>query len=112
MRDSFAKEFNTVVNLWGFFFESEILDENQYNLYLDSETFTKFDAFKHLYSNPIFEANKFFSVLIINTFFNCEVYIDLLKNYFSFNPLFNLENNPQVLSKCENIISKKVYDSM
>ena len=112
MRDSFAKEFNTVVNLWGFFFESEILDENQYNLYLDSETFTKFDAFKHLYSNPIFEANKFFSVLIINTFFNCEVYIDLLKNYFSFNPLFNLENNPQVLSNCEKIISKKVYDSM
>ena len=112
MRDSFAKEFNTVVNLWGFFFESELLDESQYNLYLDSETFTKFDAFKHLYTNPIFEANKFFSVLIINTFFNCEVYIDLLKNYFSFNPLFNIENNPQVLSNCEKIISKKVYDSM
>ena len=112
MRDSFAKEFNTVVNLWGFFFESELLDESQYNLYLDSETFTKFDAFKHLYTNPIFEANKFFSVLIINTFFNCEVYIDLLKNYFSFNPLFNIENNPQALSNCEKIISKKVYDSM
>ena len=112
MRDSFAKEFNAVVNLWGFFFESELLDETQYNLYLDSETFTNFDAFKFLYTNPIFEANKFFSVLIINTFFNCEIYIDLLKNYFSFNPLFNLENNPQILSKCEKIISKKVYDSM
>ena len=112
MRDSFAKEFNTVVSVWEFFFESDILDENQYNLYLDSETFTKFDAFKHLDSNPIFEANKFFSVLIINTFFNCEVYIDLLKNYFSFNPLFNIENNPQVLSNCEKIISKKVYDLM
>jgi hypothetical protein len=112
MRDSFAKEFNTVVSVWEFFFESDLLDETQYNLYLDSETFTKFDAFQHLNDNPIFEANKFFSVLIINTFFNCEVYIDLLKNYFSFNPLFNLENNPQVLSKCENIISKKVYDSM
>ena len=112
MRDSFAKEFNTVVNLWGFFFESELLDEKQYNLYLDSETFSKFDAFKFLYSNSIFEANKFFSVLIINTFFNCEIYIDLLKNYFSFNPLFNLENNPQTLSNCEKIISKKVYDSM
>ena len=112
MRDSFAKEFNTVVSLWGFFFESELLDETQYNLYLDSETFTKFDAFKYLNSNPIFEANKFFSVLIINTFFNCEVYIDLLKNFFSYNPMFNLENNPTVLSNCEKIISKKVYDSM
>ena len=112
MRDSFAKEFNTVLNLWGFFFESELLDETQYNLYLDSETFNKFDAFKYLYTSPIFEANKFFSVLIINTFFNCEVYIDLLKNYFSFNPLFNLENSPQTLNNCEKIISKKVYDSM
>ena len=112
MRDSFAKEFNTVVSLWGFFFESELLDENQYNLYLDSETFTKFDAFKYLNSNPIFEANKFFSVLIINTFFNCEVYIDLLKNFFSYNPMFNLENSPSTLSNCEKIISKKVYDSM
>ena len=112
MRDSFAKEFNTVVSLWGFFFESELLDETQYNLYLDSETFTKFDAFKYLNSNPIFEANKFFSVLIINTFFNCEVYIDLLKNYFSYNPMFNLENSPTILSNCEKIISKKVYDSM
>ena len=112
MRDSFAKEFNTVVSLWGFFFESELLDETKYNLYLDSETFTKFDAFKYLNSNFIFEANKFFSVLIINTFFNCEVYIDLLKNFFSFNPMFNLENSPTVLSNCEKIISKKVYDSM
>ena len=112
MRDSFAKEFNTVVSLWGFFFESELLDENQYNLYLDSETFAKFDAFKYLNSNPIFEANKFFSVLIINTFFNCEVYIDLLKNFFSYNPMFNLENSPSTLSNCEKIISKKVYDSM
>ena len=112
MRDSFAKEFNTVVSLWGFFFESDLLDETQYNFYLDTETFSKFDAFKHLYSNSIFEANKFFSVLIINTFFNCEVYIDLLKNYFSFNPLFNLENDPNILSKCEKIISKKVYESM
>ena len=112
MRDSFAKEFNTVVSVWEFFFESDLLDETQYNLYLDSETFTKFDAFQHLNDNPIFEANKFFSVLIINTFFNCEVYIDLLKNYFSFNPLFNLENNPKMLSNCEKIISKKVYDLM
>ena len=112
MRDSFAREFNSVVSAWEFFFESDLLDEAQYNLYLDSETFAKFDAFKHLNENPIFEANKFFSVLIINTFFNCEVYIDLLKNYFSFNPLFNLESNPQMLSNCEKIISKKVYDLM
>ena len=112
MRDSFAKEFNSLVNLWGFFFESETLDEEKFNLNLDSETFTNFDAFKHLNSDIIFEANKFFSVFIINTFFNCDIYIDLLKNFFSFNPLFNLENDPNALNNCEKIISKKVYDSM
>ena len=112
MRDSFAKEFNSLVSLWGFFFESEILDESKFNLYLDSETFTHFDAFKYLNSDFIFEANKFFSVFIINAFFNCEIYIDLLKNYFSFNPLFNIENDQNTLNKCEKIISKKVYDSM
>ena len=112
MGDSFAKEFNTVVGLWGFFFESEILDESKYNLYLDSETFIKFDAFNYLHSDFIFEANKFFSTLIVNSFFNCEMYIDLLKNFFSFNPLFNLENDINMLNKCEKLISKKVYDSM
>ena len=49
MRDSFAKEFNSLVNLWGFFFESETLDESKFNLSLDSETFSNFDAFKYLY---------------------------------------------------------------
>ena len=112
MRDSFAKEFNSLVNLWGFFFESETLDEAKFNLNLDKETFNNFDAFKHLDSDIIFEANKFFSVFIINTFFNCDIYIDLLKNYFSYNPLFNLENDQNMLNNCERIISKKVYDSM
>ena len=112
MRDSFAKEFNSLVNIWGLFFESETLDEAKFNLYLDSETFNNFDAFKHLNSDIIFEANKFFSVFIINSFFNCDIYIDLLKNFFSFNPLFNLENDQNALNNCERIISKKVYDSM
>jgi hypothetical protein len=40
------------------------------------------------------------------------MYIDLLKNFFSFNPLFNLENDINMLNKCEKLISKKVYDSM
>ena len=112
MRDSFAKEFNSLVSIWGYFFESEILDESKFNLFLDSETFNNFDAFQHLNSDFIFEANKFFTVFIVNAFFNCDIYIDLLKNYFSFNPLFNLENDQNALNKCEKIISKKVYDSM
>ena len=112
MRDSFAKEFNSLVNLWGFFFESETLDESKFNLSLDSETFSNFDAFKYLNSDIIFEANKFFSIFIVNSFFNCEIYIDLLKNFFSYNPLFNIEKDPNALENCEKIISKKVYDSM
>ena len=112
MRDSFAREFNSVVNMWAVFFESNFLNDEKYNLYLDSDTFLNYDPFDHLYSEPIYEANKFFSVLIMNTFFNFEVYIDLLKNYFSYNPLFNIEKYPNALSNCERIISKKVFDSM
>ena len=112
MRDCFAKEFNALVGIWGYFLENEILDDTKFNLHLDSETFYDFDAFKLLNSEFIFEANKFFSVFIANTFFNCDIYIDLLKNFFSFNPLFNIENDQNVLNKCEKIISKKVYDSM
>ena len=112
MRDCFSKEFNALVGIWGYFLENEILDDTKFNLHLDSETFYDFDAFKLLNSEFIFEANKFFSVFIANTFFNCDIYIDLLKNFFSFNPLFNIENDQNVLNKCEKIISKKVYDSM
>ena len=62
MRDSFAKEFNALVSIWGYFFESEILDEAKFNLFLDSETFNNFDAFQHLNSDFIFQIQIFSNI--------------------------------------------------
>ena len=112
MRDTFANEFNNMVEMWEIFFQSDLLDEKKYNLYLDSDTFLHYDAFTKLYSDPIYEANKFFSCCILNTFFNCDIYIDDLLSYFNESPVFNLEKSSKNYSEIESIVSRKVYDSM
>lgn len=112
MRDTFANEFNNMVEMWEIFFQSDLVDEKKYNLYLDSDTFLNYDAFKKLYSDPIYEANKFFSCIILNTFFNCDLYIDQLTGYFNESPIFNLEKNTKKYTDCVSIVSMKVYNSM
>ena len=112
LRDVFAMEFNNMVEIWEVFFESHLLDEKKYNLYLDSETFMTYDPFLYLKKERMFEANKFFSSVILNAFFNCDIYIDEILNYFNESPKFNIEKNTKEYNEVEKIISMKVYDSM
>ena len=112
MRDNFINEFNKIINLWEVFFESPFLNEEENNLYLDSETFLEYNAFDNLYSEPMYEANKFFSCLILNTFFNLDILIDNLLLYFNESPIFYIEKNSEIYFECEKIICGKVYDNM
>jgi hypothetical protein len=112
LRDVFAMEFNNMVEMWEVFFKSHLLDENKYNLYLDSETFINYDPFLDLKKERMYEANKFFSSVILNVFFNCDIYIDEILTYFNEAPMFNIEKNTKAYNEVEQIISIKVYDSM
>jgi hypothetical protein len=60
----------------------------------------------------MYEANKFFSSVILNVFFNCDIYIDEILTYFNEAPMFNIEKNTKAYNEVEQIISIKVYDSM
>ena len=60
MRDNFINEFNKIINLWEVFFESPFLNEEENNLYLDSETFLEYNAFDNLYIFFLFNFKYFF----------------------------------------------------
>ena len=108
IRDMFAREFNAVVELWKHFLQSPLII---HSVYLNSELFTTYDPFKHLYTEAIYEANKFFACVVLNTFINCDLYVDIICLCFNEHPLFALEKGSTMYNTVEQVISSKVYDS-
>jgi hypothetical protein len=110
MRDLLAIEFNKCIKIWEVFFESEILNPEVLDIYLDTDHLLKYNALEKIDTEYIYEANKYFSTIILNSFFAADSCVDVLLNYFSEEPCFCIEKQSKYASEVEELVTSKLYD--
>ena len=106
IRDLIYTEVASNSNLWESFFKSELLN---YNLNLDQDEILELDIDKMIKNDLIFEANKFFSCLLLNSFFTVDNCAEMLLNYFSEEPVFLLDKASNLYTEVEQLITSKIF---
>jgi len=109
MRDNLASEFNLGIKLLQNFFESNLLNPEILDVYLNSDHLLKYDPFENLDNDHIYECNKYLTTFILNSFFACDNCVEILQKFFFVEPNFYLEKNSKLLEHIEKIVTDKIY---
>jgi hypothetical protein len=110
LRDLLALEFNSLIKFWEILFESDLLNQEILDIYLDTDHLLKFDALEKMDSDFLFESNKYFSTIILNSFFAADSCVEILFNFFSEEPCFNIEKQTKYACEVEELVTSKLYD--